>query len=195
MKSQRSPKSVVGRWSRSWADDGQLFHNPVREGFPTIHQLCSFSRSAAFREPSGHTTRFDNRFTVTVFPDRKIRGISMARISAQTHFSMLLRRAGSTPDTQGHGLIKRLVCQSANCWRRCSSFVADCARPWLPPQDPMTVRSPIPSRWSRPQTRPPGLHQSTTFTSQKVFSAPPGRPTESKSYSPVTLLAAPICGK
>jgi hypothetical protein len=61
---------------------------------------------------------------LTVFPDRKIRGISMARISAQTHFSMLLRRAGSTPDTQGHGLIKRLVCQSANCWRRCSSFVA-----------------------------------------------------------------------
>src|SRR5207244_2460550 len=110
--------------------------------------------------------------------------------------SVLLHRAGSTPDMEGHGLIgKRLVCESANCWHRCSSFVAACARPWLPPQDPMTVRSPIPSRWSRPQTRRPGLRQSTTYTSQKVFSVPPGRPTESKSYSPVTLLAAPICGK
>jgi hypothetical protein len=53
---------------------------------------------------------------LTDFPYRKIRGISMARISAQTHFSMLLHRAGSAPDTQGHGLIgKRLVWESANC--------------------------------------------------------------------------------
>jgi hypothetical protein len=25
-------------------ENGQLFHNPVREGLPTIHRLCSFSR-------------------------------------------------------------------------------------------------------------------------------------------------------
>src|SRR5262249_41083624 len=117
----------------------------------------------------------------SVFPGRKIRGISMARIGP-THFSMLRHRAGSTPDTQDHGLIgKRFVCESANCWRPCSSFVAAHARSSLPPQDPMTVRSPTLSRWSRPQTQPLGLRQSRIFISQKVFSGLPGRPTESKS--------------
>lgn len=53
---------------------------------------------------------------LTAFPDRKIRGISMGRKGPQTHFLMLRHRAGSTPDTKGHGLIgKRLECESANC--------------------------------------------------------------------------------
>src|SRR6516162_3462139 len=167
----------------------------ITSRWPTIQQPVQL-QSTVPRFVSHLATRRDSTTAppLTAYPVRKIRGISMARISGQP-FNVAPQR-GPRARHESHGPYwKEVVWESANCWPRCSSFVAACARPWLPPQAPMTVRSPIPSRWSRLQTRPPGLLQSTTFTSQKVFSAPPGRPTASKSFSPVTLLAAPICGK
>jgi dipeptidyl aminopeptidase/acylaminoacyl peptidase len=49
------------------------------------------------------------------FRDRKIRGISMARIRAQT-VSMLRNRAASKPETQGHGLKKEVGMRIRQLW-------------------------------------------------------------------------------
>src|SRR6516225_2613515 len=191
MRQRIKHSNVLG----SWLGDPEKNRTQFLVCQPSTSCAASVD-SAAFREPSDHTTRFDNWSTADGLSGPENLWYINGSNKHPDPFSMLLHRAGARPDTPGHGLIgKRLVWESASCRRRCSSFVAACARPWLPLQDRMTVRSPIPSRWSRPQTRPPGLLQSTTFTTQKVFLAPPGRPTESKSYSPVTLLAAPICGK
>jgi len=197
-KQKRMPPPLIDDSDRVWSPF-LLRRSPEGRRAPTSGWPISFTScaasvdSAAFREPSGHTTRFDNCSTADGLfgpenpwyinrSDEVARPIPPRGLGARHPGVMAL-------------IGKRLVWESANCWRRCSSFVVACARPWLPPQAPMTVRSPIPSRWSRLQTRPPGLLQSTTFSSQKVFSVPPGRPMESKSFLPVILLAAPICGK